>query len=248
MRKLIWAVGGLALLAILVWCVSLERQTTKDLEWLEPSQLAHDVRPGLFTRLKFRFLRLPGPFWRWYMNGREQILVETRLLNLTAEATQRAEPSSLCWTNKDGGRAWILSPEHLKTLKQQLNGLSGVSLADSLRLTTYDGGQAELSAGPAAATTNSIFVGLTISLLPKVVGGVFKLLVGATSTDTNSPPNGTTLGAITNLTAACQVLLSNGGGVVLDSGTNMVSHRTNYWLIISAVAVDAQGRPKRLRQ
>ncbi len=245
MRKLIWMLGAMALLAILVWWVSPERGTPKALAWLEPSQLAQD--PGLFTRLKFRFLRLPGPFWGWYMSGREQIVVETRLLKLTAEATQRAEPSSLCWTNKDGVRAWILSPEDLKSLMQQLTGLAGVSLAKSFRFTTYDGGEAQLSDGsPAAATTNSIFVGLTISLLPKVVGGLFKLRVGANSTDTNSAPNGTTLG-VTNLTASCQVLLSNGGGLVLDGGTNMVPHRTNDWIIISAVAVDAQGRPKRLR-
>jgi hypothetical protein len=146
-------------------------------------------------------------------------------------------------------RAWILSRNDLKSLRQQLKGLPGVCVANSLNLTTYDGGQAELSDGsPVSAATNSVFVGLSISLLPKVVGGLFELRIGATSTETNSPPHGAMPDAMTNFTAACQILISNGGGLVLDGGTNLVSPGTNYWIIISAVAVDAQGKPKRLRK
>ena len=247
MRKLAWIVGGIALLALLVWCASLERGKPKAFMWAEPSQLKHEIEPGLITRLKFRVLRLPGPFWRWYMRGREQILVETRLLALTVGATQRAEPSSLCWTNRAGVRAWVLSPEKVNGFKQRLNSLPGVSTANSLKLTTFDGGQAEVSDGsPVASTTNSIFAGLSVGLLPKVAGDLLKLQLVATSTATDSSPVGTGVGVVTNLVAACQVLLSNGGGLVVGGAPDGGSHPTNYWIMISAMAVDAQGRPKPL--
>src|SRR5437868_6403392 len=113
-----------------------------------------------------------------------------------------------------------------------------------MTLTTYDGGEAQVSDG--SPGTNSIFVGLSVSFLPKVAGDSFNLLAGATSTESDSSRNGTTGAVTTNLIAACRVLLSNGGGVVLDDGTTTRSHLTNYWIIISTMAVDAQGRPKKL--
>jgi hypothetical protein len=244
--KLVGTVAGTVLLVILVWYAFRGRTEFKGLIWLKPGELAHYLQPGPFTRLKFRILRLPGPLWRWYMSGREQIVVETRLLTLSAEAAQRAKLPSNCQTNVDGARAWLLSAEELTSLKQQLKGLPGVSVAHVLSLTTYDGGQAQLSAGaPPAAKTNSNFIGLTIDLLPKVVGHSFNLLLGATSTDSDFLPDGTSVGTITNLTAACKVLLPNGGALVVDGGTPGDLHQTNHWAIISIVAVDARGRPKR---
>ncbi len=246
--KLIGTVVGVVLLAILVRYVSWERDAPKGLGWMKPSELAQYIQPGPLTLLKYKILRLPGPFWGWYMKVREQILVETRLLTLTAEAAQQAELPSECQTNEDGARAWILSAEQLASLKQQLKALSGVSVAHSLSLTTYDGGQAAQFSGgaPWASKSNSTFIGLAIDLLPRVVGRSFSVLLGATSTDSELSPDGTIVGATTNLTAACKVLLPNGGGLVMDGGTGRDSHRTNYWFIISIVAVDARGTPKKL--
>jgi hypothetical protein len=107
--KLIGTVTGIVLLAILVRYVFRERDTDKGFVWITPSELAQHLQPGPFTRLKFRILRLPGPFWRWYMNGREQILIETRLLTLPAGATEQVELPSECQTNENGVRAWRLA-------------------------------------------------------------------------------------------------------------------------------------------
>jgi hypothetical protein len=244
--KLIGTVAGIVLLAILVRHVSRERDTVKGFTWVTPSELAQHLQMGPFTRLKFRILRLPGPFWRWYMKGREHILIETRLLVLPRGAPEQVELPSECQTNENGVRAWRLAAKQLTSLKQQLKNLPGVSVANSLSLTTFDGGLAQISDGTPGPKTNSPFIGLTIDALPKVIGRSFSLLLGATSTHGDVLPDGTIVGATTNLTAACKVLISNGGGLVLDSGTGGDLPPRNYWVIISVVAVDARGIPKGL--
>src|SRR6185369_5134148 len=131
--KLICVLVGIAFLAILARYATWNRHAVKGLVWLNPAELAQEIRQGPFTRLKFKVLRvLPGSFWRWYMSGREQLLIETRLLALAPEEARRAEPSAPCLTNDDGVRAWILSAEELKSLKQRLKGLAEVSVVDSL--------------------------------------------------------------------------------------------------------------------
>jgi hypothetical protein len=246
--KLILAVVGIALLTILVRCFpTWDRGASKGIVWMTPRQLSQRTAPGLLTQLKYRVLRLPGPFWRWYMSRREHILIDSRLLKLTTEAERRIELPNQRSTNAEGMSALILSAEELASLKQQLKGLPGVATANVMRFTTYDGGQAQIADGtPSAALTNSTFIGLTIDLLPKVAGSSFNLLVGATSTDIAVSPDGTVVGARTNFAAACQVLVPNSGGLVVEAekGKNLSS--TNYWLIISPVAVDALGNSKKL--
>jgi hypothetical protein len=112
------------------------------------------------------------------MNGREQILIKTELLTLVPEAARQSEPASLCQTNKDGARAWILSPAEVKSLKQNLQNTRGVSAAHSFNLTTYDGGQAQTYDGPPRGSAGAV-----IDLLPRVVGHSLNLLLGATSTE-----------------------------------------------------------------
>jgi hypothetical protein len=169
------------------------------------------------------------------MRGHAQISVKAQLLTLTSESARRAEPPSQCSTNQDGTRAWILSSEELKDLKQNLKTLPGVDTLQVLGVTTYDGGPAQLFSA-----------GISLSLLPKVAGNSFDLLVGATSTEADSSGAGSLMGVTTNLTAAFQAFLPNSGGVLVKAGTAGDSHQTNHWLIISPVAVDAAGNAIKL--
>jgi hypothetical protein len=239
--KLIGAiVVAILFLATLTLSLSYKRHASAPLVWIEPGEFARYMEPGQFTRLKYRILRI-GPLWKWYMKGRELILINSELLVLTPEVPQQVEPASQCLTNKDGARAWILSPEEAKSLKQTLKIVPGVSLAHAFRLTTYDGGQAQMSDGPARGSAAA-----TIDLLPRVAKRSLSLLLGATSTESKLLLDGTVQGVVTNLTTACSVLLPNGGGLVVVAGNPGISPQTNYWLFISAMAIDSRGNPKDL--
>jgi hypothetical protein len=241
-------VVGLALLAVLGRWILWQRLPPADFVWIQPDKLAQELQPGAWTRLKFRILRLPGPFWKWYMNNREQLLLNARLARLTTEAGKQAAPVSQCQTNREGVRAWILSADEFKSFQQRLKGLPGVDTGDAVSLTTFDGGQAQVSNGsPRTVGTNSLFIGLTLGVLPKIAGSKFDLLVSAASTGAAPLPDGTIARAMTNLLTACRVRLPNGGALVVDGGATRFSPGTNEWMILSAVAVDARGMPKKLR-
>ena len=245
--KLICALVGVALLTILLLCVTApHRDTPNGFAWMTLPQLSKSLSPGPFTRLKYRFLRLPGPFWRWYMSGREQIQIESRLVTLTTEAARRNAPLSLCSTNSDGMCAWILSPEELTILKQQIKDLPEATVSNMAGITTYDGGEAQVSTSTPSTATTNFFTGFTVDVLPRVARQSLSLLVGATSTDVDSSPSGTIVGAKTNFAAAFQVLLPNGGGLVLESKNLKDSSAPTYWFIIFSTAIDALGKPKKL--
>jgi hypothetical protein len=182
------------------------------------------------------------------VNNREHLLVNARLVGLTTAAGQQAEPASKCHTNQEGVRAWILSADEFNDFNQRLKSLPGIDAGHIVSLTTFDGGQAQISNGdPRTVGTNSLLVGFTLDVLPKIAEGRFDLLVGATSTDVSPLPDGIITTVNTNLLTACRVLLLNGGALVVDGGATGLSPGTNQWLILSAMAVDAQGIPKKLR-
>jgi hypothetical protein len=241
--KLIGAmVVAILFLATLILSLSHKRHASAPLVWIEPGELARHMEPGPFTRLKYRILRI-GPLWNWYMKGRYQILIKTELFTLIPEAASRLEPSSQCQTNKDDARAWILSPEEVERLKRNLKAVSEVFLTHAFNLTTYDGGQAQMSDGPGPPAGPA---GATIDMLPRVVAHSLSLLLGATYTESKLLTDGATRGVATNLITACRVSLPNGGGLLLKGGNPRISSQTNYWLFISATAIDSRGNPKLL--
>ena len=222
-----------------------KREMTTGIAWMKPGQLSRRLRPSPFTRLKYLILRLPGA-WQLYMSGREHILIESRLVTLASETAQQNAPLARCWTNAEGTRAWVLSARELKSINQQIKSLPGLSVDYRARVTTYDGGQCQFMTGPSspAAGTVSTPVGLTVDLLPNVSGKSFHLLAGATFTEIDASPDGSSR-ARTNLAAAFQAVLPNGGGLVLESKAANNSPKT-YWFILSSVAIDARGKPKSL--
>jgi len=111
--------------------------------------------------------------------------------------------------------------------------------------------------------------GATISLSPRVKRKAFDLLLNAsysgpssampTSTPTPIPtptnsvvqqPGGGAQIVITNLAVTCRAIVPNGGALIVDGHKNSL-HDTpptneTYWLIISPVAIDSAGNPKKM--
>jgi hypothetical protein len=245
--KVICLVAGIVMLAIIVFCLLTGwKDEPKSFVWMAPDKLAQSLRVGKLTQLKYRLLRLPGP-WRWYTSRKVHILIEMPVMTFSTQAATQASPEGLCLTNGEGMRAWILPPEDLKKWRLQLKGVQGAVVENAMRLTTYDGGQAAISQGNSFPTgTSSVFSGIRADLLPKVRKGSFNLVVGLTSTETISSPPGTISGVQTNFAAACRVMVPNGGGLVVDAGKGKDGAGTNYWFIVSPVAVDAKGNPTKL--
>jgi hypothetical protein len=244
---LIWS-AAIVLVALALWIALRRHDRAEQLAWINTSELAAHFRPRLFTRLKFKILRLPGPFWQMYMKGRTQILIDARLVAVGPNAFAPPELPAGSYTNEQSVRGWVLSREEFQRLDQQLKTLPGYSVIRGFRLTTMDGGQAQLSDGapPSLTGQQPAFVGLRIDLLPTVSNHCFELHVGATATETVGALDGSLPGVITNLNAGCVARVTNGAGLILQSPPRGDLLGTNYWLLISPTAIDARGQPKEL--
>jgi len=158
------------------------------------------------------------------------------------------EFSTQCRTNADGTRAWILLPQEFVDFKNRLKKMPGTEVENTMRVTTYDGGQAQISTGSTATGARRGFIGLPVNVLPKIRRGSFNLIVGAASTEDVPAAVSNGSGVRTNVDFACSVLIPNGGGLVVDGGKTGEASTTNHWLVISAVAVDAKGNPIKLEK
>ena len=237
-----WTTAILVLPLILLTCFWRKQEVREPVRWLTARESAELLRVGPFTRWKFKLLRfLPGSFWRWYMSGRESILIQAQQGNFEADIALGRELSSDPYTNADGVRAWLISPDAVATLKSKLKALP---VRHFFNLTTSDGGQAQMSdAVPPPGITNIPPDGVILDLLPKVARHSISLVFTATLTANSLQADGTFVGLTTNLVLTGQVLIPNGGGlVILGSGP----HATNCCLVFSATAVDANGKPKSL--
>ena len=244
--KASWILTGAVFLAALV-CLTFTstHKTPEKFVWLAPDQLAHSLKPGILTQLKYKVLRWPGP-WRWFEGNKTRILVESTLLAVSSGNSLQVEHSILCQTNSEGARVWVVSSEELLPLKEQCKGSPAVEERSSMRLTTFDGGQGRIACGTSVAVgSQALFSGLTADILPKLLNDSCKLLLGVTSTE---PLLSTNFAVRTNISFSCRALVPNGGALVVDAGNSAPAAGTNYWLIISPTAVDAKGNPIKLKR
>ncbi|HZR15684.1 MAG TPA: hypothetical protein VFE51_00030 [Verrucomicrobiae bacterium] len=240
--------AGVVLLALFFLANLRPNGQTAKLVWIPSSELERHFHPGPFTRLKFKILRLVGPFWRLYMRGRTQVVIETRFVAISSDALQpTALLPSQSYTNADGTLAWILSPEEFTKINRQISMFSeSYSIVHALKLITADGGQAQLRNGAPRLGGNLEFIGLRIDLVPTVSEHSFKLDVGAIATAPALLLDGTLAGVVTNLATGCSVHVANGGAVIVQAPAHNALPFTNYWLMVAPSAVDARGNPKSL--
>ena len=209
--------------------------------------MARLTHAGPLAQLKDKVISLTAPLWRRYWNTRPQILIDSRLLTLSAKAADQSGLGAPVAASHDGMRAWALSPTELSDLLQRLKTTPEVSLASRPRAQTASGTSARTLFGTIAVVAGkSVPVGLTLDLSPRVRSGSIQLLVGVTSTEWVVSPSVSAAVLRTNLAVACHVLLPNGGGLVVSGGNKRGFRGTNHWLILSPTAVDARGQPIKL--
>jgi len=242
-RRLIWGLAATVFIGAVIGVVLTSPRKTPDrLVWMTPGKLAQTLRPGKLTLLKFRILRWPGP-WRWYVARKRTLKIESQLYTTPNESPLRIEHFTLCSTNAEGLRAWIIPPEEMLALAIECKMSPGVQALGGAAVTTFEGGQARVSSGSNPAGVNG-FCGIMLDILPEIERGSIKLLLGVTATDWIASPSGTTVGVETNISASCRAMIPNGGALLLQ-GANRGSG-TNHWMVISAMAIDAKGNPLKL--
>jgi hypothetical protein len=248
-RRAVWKLGawlaGAGLLALVLF-LSLHAKPRPQprFVWMTPAEFARTTTPGQLTKLKYKLIRLLGPVANWLPQKRTLILVESQFLTLTTEAARQTRLASPLATNSEGQCAWVLSAKELKGLRQRLKTLPGVEEFGRPRATTADGGHFRVFQGQTVTIgSNVVPVGLAVDVLPKAAGTSFNLLVRVASTESIAAPGIGAPSVRTNFTAACRALVPNGGAWAVAGGKPPDAEGTNYWLILSTVAVDAAGKP-----
>jgi hypothetical protein len=207
--------------------------------WLSPAQLSHAGQPGAITQFKRKLINLTSPLWRWYHPHHPFIHITSTILSITPQSIASAGLGVPISTNQDGLHAWLLSADQLTNLQQRLAADSGAKILSIPRVQTIDDSRAVVT-----STMNNTGVGPPftwwIELVPKARGQSIRLTAGVALSGTPSPLEKSSI-AVTNLSAAVQVLVPAAGALVMDGGPAKSAEGHGYLFIISPVQVDAHG-------
>jgi hypothetical protein len=182
---------------------------------------------------------LLAPFRR----NQPQVDIRSCFLRVQPDQVSQLSLGTPVSTNIDGGRAWILTAALCDTLRQRLKDLPEESSLVGPRLTTFDGGQAQIFAGANSAPGQVIPEGITINLTPTISDDSVQLLVSLLATEVAPRNPSDPVAMRTNLDVACRALVPDGGGLLITPGGVMDATGRRYFGLVSPTAVDAQGRP-----
>jgi hypothetical protein len=211
--------------------------------WLDQSQFARQMQPGRLKRLYYKIVHITAPVWQRFRRPKTQIHINSKLLAVHGVTAGQLGISAAVATNETGAQVWILSPSDLDDLRQRLKTVSGIDVVNAPSIITADGQPASLAAGHGHPKT-SAWIGVTLNVDPKIVSHQFQLTMSANYTE--SSDDTATASIRTNISAACRVRLPNAGGVMIAGPEPRGLNGTNYWLILSATAIDGFGKPIKL--
>jgi hypothetical protein len=235
------------LLLVITLFFTLTSRPLPPVAWLTQAEMARRTQPGPLTRLKDKVISLTAPLWRRYWNTQPQILIDSRLLTLSAATADQTGLGAPVATNTDGMRAWILSSAELSGLLMRLKTTPEASLLGRPRAQTAAGTSARTFFGNTILVAGkNVPVGLSLEVSPKVRSESIQLLLAFTSSESVASPAANAAALRTNLAVACRVVLPNSGGLVVNGGLTNGLGGANYWLILSPTAVDARGQPIKL--
>ena len=230
-----------AVLLIAFVVVVLRSPEDKGFVWLNPTKFTQSTKPGRFVALKWKVIRWTAPIWSRFRKPSPQIWIQGKLLVIRDGGNDKLGLGTAGTTNADGLCAWILQPNESQLFREQIKTNSTVIIGNESAIVTGSGGQASVfnmnSGIPGTPNT-----GTKIDVLPKYSAGWIKLLLSVSATG-RMISNTTTLSVQTNLEVACQVKVPDGGGLVLSKRSP--SNGTNYFMLISATAMDGKGNPVR---
>ncbi len=170
-RRLSFVVLGVLLLVVILFS-TLPSRPGPPFVWLTQEEMARLTPAGPLAQLKDKVISLTAPLWRRYWNTQPQILIDSRLLTLSAAAADQTGLGAPVAASRDGLRAWVLSPAELSDLLQRLKTTPEVSLLSRPRAQTAPGTIARTFFGNTVLVAgNNVPVGLTLDLSPEVRSG-----------------------------------------------------------------------------
>ncbi len=262
--------AALAIVAVVLFSVVTDFGNTEKTIWYTPAQFAKALNPGPLTKAKLTVLRWLDPLLRHFQKPKAAIMLESRVFKMPPTEAGDSELGIPASTNIDGMRLWILPPEKMQALTQrvdsildrktgvsitfpkQLNGLPQVSRTNlnantmslsAPRILTADGMHSKASSSLSSSIAGqSMTTSLTMEFIPKIKSDSIRLLLCVTSTDAPSSGPGSAQPGVTNLFAACRVLVPNQGVVVIDGGSCNKTNFDHWWIILSPSQVDPTGK------
>jgi hypothetical protein len=211
--------------------------------WLNAAQFVHSGRPGKIKLLYWKVLNFTAPVWQHFRSSKPNIQISSKILTIRGVESARLSVGTAIGTNESGARAWLLSASELDELRQRLKGVDEIEIVASPTISTSDGMQAMLFTGQTYAPTFTP-VGITVDVIPRIASHQLKLAINTTYSESVNATNGSYVR--TNLSAACRVLVPNAGGVLIAASDQKDKSGTNYWLLLSATAVDGMGKTIKL--
>lgn len=217
------------------------RAPEANLVWLDPARFARQIRPGPFKRLYYRALNFAAPVLQHFRRPKKTILVNSQILAVHGATVSQLGLGNPTGTNATGAQVWIC-PEFERT-QRQLKTMKGVDVVNAPRIMVGDGTAASISCGNTYPKTGA-FVGVTVDVAPKIVSHQLQLPMNVVYSELNGDSSANPIR--TNLSAACRILVPNAGGILITSPEAQNRSGTNYWLILSAAAVDGLGKTIKL--
>ena len=213
--------------------------------WLTPAQAAQANRVGPLTSLKYKLMRMAGPLMRYYHGHRPNIRISTSIMMSPATAGQPALGAPFV-TNDRGMSAWILSSTNLNSFQQVLKANSKSEVAARMTIQMANGMHASIGYGVQhVPIAPGIFtnVGDFINVVAKSSSSSINLMLDVSSTELAGVPGTNRPSIKTNFCTACRVVLPDASSLVINCGNADTNNSTNYWLIVSPVLIDANGKP-----
>jgi hypothetical protein len=240
----IWfIIAAACLIAVIVAIISSNKAAPEpNFVWLDQSKFASQMRPGRLKRLYYKVVNFTAPVWQHFRRPKTHILIGSKIMAVHGLSTGELGIGAAIATNESGAQVWILSPFELDDLRQRLKTSNGIDVVNAPSIATADGEPATLFVGYAQPQTFAS-IGVTLDVSPKIASHQFQLAMNAVYTQEN---DNSTAPIRTNLSAACRVRLPNAGGVLISSPVSKELIGTNYWLILSATAIDGFGKPIKL--
>jgi len=241
--------------ALLLLAVAVPFLFTKHAEpqlvWLTPAQVSQATHAGPLIRLRYALIRIAGPLLRFYRPRKPQVQIFSDILRLDQTPPANLGLGFPAGTNDDGTCAWVLSASDLSAFRARLKTAPGIFIVNSPRIITSNGGQDVMAAtetfsmASADGKVSQATAGVILSVLPKVMPGAIRLIVGLDwSEKIVSASN--SLSLKTNAAVSSRVLIANAGGLILHVSPQKEGGATNYWIIITTTATDSRGVPLKL--
>jgi hypothetical protein len=240
-----------SILAILALCslffVFRQKTSTQKIVWLNASTPVSRASYGPLTVLKWKLEALPGvrSLVADYHNRQPKLRVESTAWQFAPDPQVPSTLGTAFATNAGGTLAWILPASRARDLRQQFDHqIPPIKPIEVSSIFTANNVAAESQMGYSVSVGGSVeFAGLMLSISPQSIVPVIQMSIGASSTELVHASATSPATLQTNLSIACNVLLTNGDSLVVESLNLKNNAVQNYWLIMTPSAVDSAGKP-----